>query len=161
MSDVAARVDYVGAVYGSLLAASVVAGASPSTDPPSPAALMTVLLATGVVFWLAHVYARLIGDRERDTEIGWRQVRSVGTSEWPIAEAAIPPAVVAAVGWVLGLSDSTTAWAALLVAVVGQAGWGMVAAARVGAPRRIVVVSGLANVFLGLIVVALKALLAH
>jgi hypothetical protein len=156
------RTDYAGAVYGSMLAASVIAGTGPRQHPLPALGLMLLLVTTGLVFWLAHVYARLAGDRERGVALTRAEVRSVGAAEWPLVEAAFPPAAVAGLGWLLGLDNSVTAWAALAVAVAGQVGWAMVAAARASGRRpAAVVTAGLVNLGLGLTIVALKALLTH
>lgn len=155
------RVNYAGAVYGSLLAGSVVAGTSPGKSPSPALALMVVLLATGLVFWLAHVYALIVGDHVRGGSKGWAEIRAVGRAEWPLVKAAVPPAAVAGAGWLAGLADGTTAWLCLLVAVLGQMGWAMVAAARIGASARYIVTSGMVNLLLGLIIMALKAVVAH
>jgi hypothetical protein len=155
------RADYAGAVYGSLLAASVVAGATPRRDPPAASTLIALLLATGVVFWLAHVYARLAGDRQRGTRMSWAEVRSVGRRELPLAEAAFPPAIVAAICWTVGLPDSAVAWATLCAALCGQVTWAVVASARAGAATFLVVGSAVVNLLLGLIIVVLKVLLTH
>jgi hypothetical protein len=160
-ADGPTRVDYTGAVYGSLLAASVIIGASPGEHPAPPPSLVAVLLATGLVFWLAHVYARLTGDRVRGIEWRWTEIRSVGAAEWPLVQAAFPPAAMACAGWLLGLADATTAWLALLVALAGQVGWGMAASFHVGARTGWVLASGLVNLLLGLIIIALKVLLSH
>jgi hypothetical protein len=155
------RTDYGAAVYGSLLAASVVVGAS-SRDHVLPAAELTaVLLATGLVFWVAHVYAQLIGDRAVGVPLTWQEVRLRGRDEWPLAGASFPPAVAAAVVALIGGSDQAAAWTALSVAVAGQVGWAAVAAARVGASRGEVLVSAAVNLGLGVVIVALKAGVVH
>lgn len=81
------RTDYVGAVYGSILAASVVATAG-TLGPFPRIKLMLLLLITGVVFWAAHVYARLAGERLLYHPVTWG--RSAGSlcvngrsSRWP------------------------------------------------------------------------------
>jgi hypothetical protein len=153
--------DYTGAIYGSLLAASVVAGTSPGRKPAPPAELIVLLLATGIVFWLAHVYAQLGGDRLAGAFLSLNEVRVAAAREWPIAQAAVPPALAAGIGAGLGLSDSGAAWLALLVAVAGQLGWALYAAARAGATRRIMIASGAVNLVLGLLIVLLKAALSH
>lgn len=159
--DKAVRADYTGAIYGSLLAASVVAGATPRRDPPDVALLIAYLLTTGMVFWLAHVYARLVGGRRRGTRLSWAEVRSVGRREWPLAEAAFPPAMVAAICWTIGLPDTAVAWATLCTALCGQVTWAVVASARAGAATVLVIGSAVVNLLLGLIIVVLKVFLAH
>ena len=153
--------DYTGAVYGSLLAASVVVGASPHQVAPRPVALIVLLLATGLVFWLAHVYAELFGDRMHGAALTFGEIRAVGAREWPIVEAAVPPAAAAAIAAVAGLSDSTVAWVALLVAIAGQLGWAIYAAAKAGASRQVIAISGLANLILGGLLVVLKVAVSH
>lgn len=153
--------DYTGAIYGSLLAASVVAGTGPGQTPPQPAELIVVLLATGIVFWLAHVYAQLVGDRLAGPSLSRSEVRLAAAREWPIVQAAVPPALAAGIGAALGLSDAGAAWLALLVAVAGQLGWAMYATAKAGATRRVMIASGAVNLVLGLIIVLLKAALSH
>jgi hypothetical protein len=153
--------DYAGAVYGSLLAASVVAGTSPRKSAPSPTELILLLLATGIVFWLTHVFAQLFGDRMEGTALTLMEFRAVATREAPIIQAAAPPALAAGIGALLGFSDSAATWLALLVAVAGQVGWALFAAAKTGATRRALIVSGAANLVLGLLIVGLKSALTH
>ena len=99
--------DYAGAIYGSLLAASVVAGTSPGREPPHPGELIVLLLATGVVFWLAHVYAGVVGERSQGTYMSRAEFRAVAGREWPLVQATVPPAAAAGIGALIGLSDST------------------------------------------------------
>jgi hypothetical protein len=153
--------DYAGAIYGSLLAASVVAGTSPAVTAPRPGLLAILLLATGLVFWLAHVYAHLFGGAHPPSRLSWQAIRGVARRERPIAEAVLPPAAAATAGMLLGLSDSASAWLALGVAVAGQVGWAIVAAAASGAKRWIIALSAVVNLALGLVLVVLKALLSH
>ncbi|QKV90956.1 hypothetical protein HUT19_03715 [Streptomyces sp. NA02950] len=152
--------DYSGAVYGSLLAASVVAGTG--TPGPYPRVqLVALLLITGLVFWAAHVYARLAGERLGEQPLNGREVRRVALHEWPIVQAAVPPAVAVAISPLLGLGLEGTAWFALAVAVAEQIGWASVAVRRAGASLRLTVVAGAGNLLLGLIIVAAKATLTH
>jgi presenilin-like A22 family membrane protease len=153
--------DYAGAIYGSLLAASVVAGTSPGKDPPTPRELIALLLSTGVVFWLAHVYAEVVGHRAPGSALTAKDIRLAAAQEWPIVQAAVPPAVAVGVGALFGLSDSLAAWFALLVALVGQMAWALYVAAKARATRMGMLVAGAVNLALGLLIVLLKASLAH
>ncbi|WP_222871109.1 hypothetical protein [Nonomuraea sp. PA05] len=155
------RADYTGAVYGSLLAASVVAGTSPGKDPPSGAVISLLVLATGLVFWMAHVYARLVGERRHLLRLSWSQVRAVSRRERPLVEAALPPALAAMAGWALGLPDSVTAWMALTTALAGQVTWATIAGIRAHLGRYLIALAAVGNLLIGLLLVALKALLAH
>ncbi|MEE1824048.1 hypothetical protein PUR61_17895 [Streptomyces sp. BE20] len=154
------RTDYAGALYGSLLAASVIASASVVGDFPRVQAVV-LLLVTGLVFWAAHVYANLAGERRVGRRPGWAEIRRVGRHEWPIVEAALLPAAAVAVSPLLGLGLSGAAWLALGIAVAQQVGWACVGAVQAGATRTEVVVEGVINLVLGLVLVAAKAALGH
>ncbi|WP_373303507.1 hypothetical protein [Streptomyces cinnamoneus] len=154
------RTDYAGAVYGSLLAASVVATAGTAGDFPR-LQLLALLLVTGVVFWVAHVYAQIAGERVVGRPIDRRELRRVARHEWSIAEAAVLPAVAVALSPVLGLDPSGTAWLALAVAVAQQVAWATLGAIRAGASHRMAVGEGVVNLLLGLVIVAAKAALGH
>src|SRR4051812_4877681 len=96
------RTDYAGALYGSLLAASVIAAAGTAGDFPR-FQLVVLLLVTGLVFWAAHVYAHLVGERLAGQRLGWAEARRVGWREWPIVEAAVLPSTAVALSPLLGL----------------------------------------------------------
>jgi hypothetical protein len=149
---------FAGAVYGSLLAASVVAGTAVDGTPISAASLVVVLICTGVVFWLAHVYAQVVSE---DTHaLTWRRLRAAAREDWPVAQASFPPAVGAAFASTLGLSDMAATWVALVVAVAGQVVWAVAAAVTARSSVRFVIASGLVNLVLGLAIVQLKTLIA-
>ncbi|MFD3402126.1 hypothetical protein ACFWUU_15660 [Kribbella sp. NPDC058693] len=153
--------DYAGAIYGSLLAASVVAGTGPGQEPPHPAQLTILLLATGVVFWLSHVYAHLVGERSARALVSAHAFRAAARRDWPIVQAAVPPAAAVAIGAAVGMSDSGAAWLALAVAVGSQVGWASYVAAVGGATRGRLVIVAAVNLVLGLLIVLLKAALTH
>ncbi|MFI2200479.1 hypothetical protein ACH47Z_06795 [Streptomyces sp. NPDC020192] len=155
------RIDYAGALYGALLAASVVAGAGAFGGPFPRLGLVLLLLVTGVVFWAAHVYSRLAGERIHGQLLTWSEVRRVAADEWPMVQAAVPPAAAVAISPLLGLGLPGTIWFALGVALGEQVVWASVAAVRAGASRRLVAVSGLVNLLFGLIIVAAKSAVHH
>jgi hypothetical protein len=154
------RADYTGAVYGSLLAGSVVAGAGAGSHPLAPPELGIAVLATGVVFWLAHVYAHLMGTTDQP-DLPMARVRAVARREWPIVQAAFPPTALAFAGALLGWTANLTSWLALAVAVAGGVFWAVVATARAGASRSVIVLSAGVNLVLGLAIVGVKSLVLH
>jgi hypothetical protein len=155
----AAQTDYSSAVYGSLLAASVVVGAGSLGSFPR-LELVLLLLCTGVVFWAAHVFSRLFGARIVQHP-SWEEVRRACAEERPIVNAAIPPAGAVAISPLLGLDVRGAAWLALGVALAGQVGWATVAAGRAGASRRLMLLAGAINLLLGSVIVVLKVALQH
>ncbi|MFI0502686.1 hypothetical protein ACH3WN_07430 [Streptomyces albogriseolus] len=147
--------DYTGGVYGSMLAASVIVGAGTLGAFPR-LELVLLLLLTGVVFWIAHVHAHLFGARLAQRPPDRAVVRRVCREEWTIVKAAVPPAVAVGAGPVLGLGVQGGQWFALSVAVTGQVGWSVAAARQAGAPGRLLVLSALVNLVLGLVILASK-----
>ncbi|MFF3611617.1 hypothetical protein [Streptomyces sp. NPDC002580] len=152
------RTDYAGAIYGSILAASVVATAGTGGEYPRIEAVV-LLLVTGVVFWATHVYAQLVGERIVGQAWSWREIRRIGGHEWSIVEAATLPAAAVAVSALFDLSVSTGLWIALGVAVAQQVMWACFGAARAGASRGLIVAEGFVNLALGLVIVAAKVVL--
>ena len=139
-------------MYGSVLAATVVVSAG---DLRTPAALAVLLLVSGVVFWIAHVYAATVAGRHGGWHVG--SIRAGMRHEWPVAFAAVPPAIAAAVcGLVPGVSVTDGAWAALLVAIGEQQLWGYAAVGNAKLSGAALTGTVLLNVVMGVIIVALK-----
>jgi hypothetical protein len=126
------------------------------------AELVLLLLLTGVVFWIAHVHAQLFGARlARRKALDRGTVLRACRDEWPIVDAAVPPAAAVALSPLLGLDVKGALWLALSVAVAGQVGWSVAAARRAGAPRRLMAVTALVNLVLGLLIITFKIVLKH
>jgi hypothetical protein len=144
--------DYTSAVYGSVLAASVIVSAG---DARSPVALAVLIVVSGFVFWIAHVYAATVAS----VHGGWHvaAIRTGMQHEWPVAAAAIPPAIAALVcGWVPGISTANGSWAALIVAIAEQQLWGWAAVRRAHLSGAILARTVALNLFMGFVIVALK-----
>ena len=154
------RLDATGAVYGSLLAASVVVGQAPLQESVPPVELAVILLATGAVFWLVHVYSRTLGHYVIDGRFHRHRLAHVMREESPIILAAIPPAVAALVVGAIG-NASAAAWWAFFVAIAGQVIWAIVAAREAGQPPIGVFLAAAVNLGLGLVLVALKVAISH
>jgi hypothetical protein len=154
------RLDATGAVYGSLLAASVVVGQAPLQESVPPVELAVILLATGAVFWLVHVYSRTLGHYVIDGRFHRHRLAHVMREESPIILAAIPPALAALVVGAVG-NASAAAWWAFFVAIAGQVVWAIVAAREAGQPPIGVFLAAAVNLGLGLVLVALKVAISH
>jgi hypothetical protein len=151
------RRDYTSAVYGSVLAATVVVSAG---DLRSPVALSTLLIVSGIVFWIAHVYAATVAGRHGGWHIG--SIREGMKHEWPVAFAAVPPAIAAAIcGLLPNISRTDGVWAALIVAIGEQQLWGYAAVRNAKLTGPALTRTILLNVFMGFIIVALKFGVGH
>ena len=151
------RHDYTSAIYGSVLAASVVLGAGTTR---SPWVLGLILVISNAIFWVAHVYAEIVAS----VQGGWG-FAAIGRGlrhEWPLVFAAVPPAVAAVVaGWLFHARELTAAWAALITALVELQVWGLAAARAVPLHGAALVRTIVLNLAIGFVVVALKLSLPH
>ena len=139
-------------MYGSVLAATVIVS---SGDSRGPLTLAVLLMISGVIFWLAHVYAATVAS----VHGGWHTaaIRTGMRHEWPVAAAAIPPAVAALIcGWIPNISPSDGTWVALIVAIVEQQLWGLAAVRHAGLTGAPLTRTVALNLSVGIIIVALK-----
>jgi len=149
--------NYTSAVYGSVLAATVIVSAG---DLRSPLTLAILLIASGLTFWFAHVYAATVAGVHGGWHLGsiWSGMRH----EWPVAFASIPPAIAALVcALVPDISVTDGVWAALIVAIVEQQLWGYAAVRHARLSGHALTRTILLNVFMGFIILALKLSVGH
>lgn len=150
------QADFTSAVYGSVVAGTVIVTAGGAT----PLALAVMLVVSGIVFWLAHVYALTVANVHGGWEFG--AIRKGLRKEWPVAFAAIPPAIAAlTAAFFDDISPADGAWIALIVAIVEQQVWGYAAARRSGMTGLALVRTITLNVLIGVVVVLLKVAVSH
>ena len=54
-----------------------------------------------LVFWLAHTWAAIAGERiHLGHGLSMHRVRALGREEWPIVEAGFVPVIALALGWI-------------------------------------------------------------
>jgi hypothetical protein len=150
-----------GFVYGTIVVLSVlVAGAR--AFPHDAGGIAVLVVATSVVFWLAHVYAhgisRSIADDERLSVVDLLQI---ARHEGSIVEAALPPVVALLLGVVGVVSTQTAVWIAFGLGLFVLFVEGLVVARveRFGPLGTVAIV--LANLALGVALVGLKLVLSH
>lgn len=145
-------------IYGLILATSVIA-VSREYESTNAGTIAVTVLVTGVVFWLAHVYARILsrsmaGDR-------WptrAETREVLRHDWPLVEVTIPLVLILLLGAADILRDSTAIVIAVLAALAELGTSGAYAARSSGAGVPMTIASAVVAVALGGTVVLLKAL---
>ena len=157
-ADIAERLG--GFVYGTIVVLSViVAGAKAYPDDTTRIAVLVV--ATTVVFWLAHAYAHALTHSVRTGEqLTIAEVRHIGRHEAALILAGLPSIAVLLLGSLDVLDADTAVWLALGLGLVVLAVQGFVfaRAERLGPKGTVAVVA--VNLALGLLLVALKLLVA-
>jgi hypothetical protein len=148
-----------GGVYGTILVMSVIAAADFREDLWSS---LVIVLVTGAVFWLAHVYAHALAlSLDEQSRISVRAVGRVARHEWPLLQAALPPSLVLLLG-ALGLFGTKTTYRlALGVGLAALVSWGFVVARKERLSPTATLAVVLANAAFGVFLVALKELVGH
>ncbi len=156
------RLDYAGAIYGSLLAASTIVGTSAANPADTNSAqLLAAVVVTSVVFWLMHVYVRVVGNELPRRVPLAEAIRHSVREELPILLAVIPPASFIIAEMLLDAPGDRVGWGALWVALGGQVVWTWLALRQVHARRSVEVLSMAVSLALGLVLVGLKVALSH
>jgi hypothetical protein len=144
------------AVYGLILATSVIAV---SYDTHDAGRVGSAVLVTAVVFWLAHVYAYLLGrDVVQARRPSAEEVGNALREHGSLVQAVLPLVLVLGLGAVGAVPDRAALLGATVIALVELAAAGGYAAARGGAGLRGTAVSAGIAPGLGLVIVLLKAL---
>jgi hypothetical protein len=154
----AARRDVAGAIYGLILATSVIAVSRQYTPHNSGITAVTVVV-TATVFWLAHVYTRVmaLGAVEHHMPT-WAEIRGTLDHEWPLVQAGILPTVVLLLGPLGVLADDTAQDVAIGTCLLELGITGLVVARAAGARGLLVAVSAAVSASFGVIVIVLKTI---
>lgn len=150
-----------GAVYGTIVVlAALAAGAT--AYQYDLWRLGAVVSASVVILWIAHAYAHALGE---SLSLGRRLTRAelmtITGRELAIPLASVLPLAAIAVGALGVVRDQTAIWLALAVGVATLAVQGIRYARLERLSRTGTVVSVGINLSLGLLIVALKVILAH
>lgn len=150
-----------GFIYGTIVALAVlVAGAK--AFPHEAGHIAALVVATTLVFWLAHVYAHGLGRSvARDRRLTFAELRDVARHEWAIVEAALLPAIPLLLGAFGLISTRFAVWLALGtgLAVLAVEGLLFARAERLGWLGTLGVVS--VNLALGVSLIVLKLVVTH
>ena len=120
------------AIYGQVVATSTT-GALGLDEELSTTAVLVGVVATMLVFWLAHTYAELLADSViRPHAIRPGEIGAQLASEWPIAQAAWPTVVTLGLALLGVWSRDTGVTVALWLGAIALAGWGAVVGRRAG-----------------------------
>jgi hypothetical protein len=151
---------YAAAIYGSILAASLIAVFRAEHDSAKTTAF--ALLGTMAVFWLAHAWSQVLGERiHRGHGLGRHGVFLIARAEWPIVEAAFAPAFVLLLGWAGILSTNAAETLALAACIVQLFAWGFAVGRKAYTVWWAAVAAGVADGLLGLGLVWLEITVVH
>jgi hypothetical protein len=152
---------YAAAVYGSIVVAALIEAFRGEHAHAEATAL--AVISTMAVFWLAHVWSAVLGERihRRERRLGFSRIRQIARAEWPLVEASFAPVVVLILGWIGVLSDGTAEELALIVCIIQLFGWGLAVGLRAYDHWTGALLSAFGNGALGLMVVSLEVAVLH
>ena len=146
--------DSAGAIYGTIAALAVIAGAARSR---SHGRVLALTVATLAVFWLAHVYANALAHHLRGAKrLDWAVITAAMAEERTMLEAPVLMLLLLALGGVGLLDEHLAVTLALWAGVVQLVAWGIAYARRQQWGWATAVTAGVVNGTFGLVIVALE-----
>lgn len=150
-----------GTVYGTIVVMGALA-AGAQGGITNAWELAGIVAGTVIVLWIAHVYSHALAETiARDRRLDRAELVSVARRELAIPLAAVGPVAALVLGAVGVLQESTAGWLAMGLGLVtlAVAGIRYAGVERLGPLATTLTVA--VNVALGLLIVGLKAGLAH
>jgi hypothetical protein len=149
-----------GTVYGTIVVMGAITAGSETAHEPWR--LAAIVGATVVVLWLAHVYAHGLGEAiGRGRQLDRAELVSVARRELAIALAAVAPIAALVLGGLGFVRVSTAVWLALASGLATLTVQGVRYARLEGFGALGTAKSVGMNLALGLVIVALKVIVAH
>jgi hypothetical protein len=150
-----------GTVYGTIVVlASLTAGASANEHDLWQ--LDAILGVSVLVLWVAHVYAHGLGESlDSGRRLTAAELGTIARREFSIPLAAVLPMTAVALGALNVFQDRTALWLALGAGVATLTAQGVRYAQLEHLSRKATIVTVGLNLVFGLVIVVLKAVVAH
>jgi hypothetical protein len=147
------------AIYGTILATALIAGLSEDPGYGNTDILISVV-TTVLVFWLAHVYAEVLGSQAREGDPwGFGIIRDAMVGEGRLLEASALPCFALVLGAVNAYPRDTSVRIAIGLGVASLFVFGFMFARRLRRSFWGAALAGAVNGSVGVVIVVLKLLL--
>jgi hypothetical protein len=143
-----------GVITGTVVSAAVIAAAAGHLEDTR---LVLVILGTSLIYWLAHLHARTLGDAVKHHTHPVDALKEALAETWPILAAALVPALILIATQLIGLPIRTDAWIAIIASTVLLTVYSFFAGRRGGLGLGGSLLSACIGAALGLLVISLKA----
>src|SRR5215211_908043 len=100
-----------GVITGTVVSSAVIAAAVGHLEETR---LVIAILATAIIYWLAHLHARTLGDAVKHHRHPMGSLREALAETWPILAASLVPAAILFVTQLFGANVGTAAWIAVI-----------------------------------------------
>ncbi len=155
------RQTIAGTVYGTIVVLSVVTAGARALEHDLWG-LAVIAGVTAMVLWVAHVYSHGLGESlNAGRRLTATELAAIGRRESSILTAAVLPVGAIVLGALGVVEDRAALWLAVGVGVATLAIQGLRYARLERLSRTGTIVTVAVNLALGLVIVVLKALLAH
>lgn len=143
------------AIFGTLVAAAVLA--TKGRRGESGVGIFWLALLVLFLYWLAHVYADVVGERlHTGTRPGWSRIVKAALRDWSMLRGSLLPLAIFGLVRLIGASVNASLLAALWSTVFLLGMWGLVAALRGGARGLELLLETLVCAALGCLTLVLK-----
>lgn len=146
-----------GAIYGTILATTVVAAIGPEPEKLSRA--LAVVVVTSAVFYAAHVYSVVVGARlVARRPLTGSEVGAVAASEWPMLQSSWPVLLPLLLGKLGVIPDEAATNVAMLAGITALFIYGVLIGVREGRGWVSVALNATVVGSFGLLILLLKVL---
>jgi len=119
--------------------------------------LVIAIVGTVLIYWVAHLHAATLAHRVEERLPFRIAIGRALEDNWLMLATALIPVVILVVGDLFGVAILTASWIALGATVALLGGYGYVAAARGGLKMTGRVLSAIGGIFVGVLIMLLKA----
>lgn len=145
-------------IYGIIVVAALLAAESGHRESYLDTVASAVITTT--LYWFAHSYAELLGERLALHErLSWGNLARALAQEWAIARGAAVPLAALVVAWGAGASQQTGVTVALWTAIASLVTFELAAGVRSRLGLRELALEGCAGAAMGVAILALKIIL--
>jgi hypothetical protein len=143
-----------GMITGTVVSAAAIAAAAGHLEETR---LVLAVFGTALIYWLAHLHARTLGDAVKHHQHPLTALREALAETWPILAASVVPAVILIVVQLFGGTVLAAAWTAVITSTALLTVYSFLAGRRGGLGPVGSLLSAAIGAMLGLLVIALKA----
>ena len=144
-----------GIITGTVVSAAAIAAAAGHLTEDTR--LILAILGSVLIYWLAHVHARTLGDAVVHRAHPSSALRDALAETWPILAAALVPVGILLVSEVAGATIRTAAWIAVIASTALLTVYSFLAGRRGGLGLAGSLLSASVGAALGILIIVMKA----
>jgi hypothetical protein len=144
-----------GIITGTVVSAAAIAASAGHLTEDTR--LILAILGSVLIYWLAHLHARTLGDAVVHRAHPMSALRESLAETWPILAAALVPVGILLIAEVAGAAIRTAAWIAVIASTVLLTVYSYLAGRRGGLGLAGSLVSASVGAALGILIIAMKA----